>query len=313
MESVRGQNKHYQILTRMFFGLLVFGFGLFPLISQGATISFSSATEKIYKDDIFVVETRISSPDEFINAAESTLLFDTNKLEVKELSTGGSLFSVWLKPPIFSNENGKISFIGGTPDGFQGRDALILKIIFLAKNSGEAKLDFQDDTALFLHNGKGTKIRPWLRPLSLNILKRPSEITAKNEWQLVIQEDKTPPEPFEINLSKDQALFDNQYFISFFAVDKKSGIDHYEVQEGTKPYVAADSPYLLKDQKLRSVIRVKAIDKAGNERIVEMPAPHPPVPPYKTFIFWITVGIVLAVIIIVAWIILINRKKIQSE
>ena len=29
------------------------------------------------------------------------------------------------------------------------------------------------------------------------------------------------------------------------------------------------SPYVLKDQSLNSVIRVKAVDRAGNERIVE--------------------------------------------
>ncbi|MCK9351673.1 MAG: hypothetical protein M0P76_02710, partial [Candidatus Pacebacteria bacterium] len=64
--------------------------------------------------------------------------------------------------------------------------------------------------------------------------------------------------------------------------DKQSGIGRYEVME-TNPWkfgflpstdketswVPAESPYILKDQNLRSKILVKAIDKIGNERIVE--------------------------------------------
>lgn len=154
-------------------------FLFFPWAVKAATVYFSVPTESIYQGDIFIAEVKVSSPEELINAGEITVLFDKNKLEVRELSSGGLLFSLWMKPPIFSNEEGKASFIGGTPDGFQGEEALILKIVFLAKNEGEAKLDFQDDTSLFLHDGKGTRISPWLRPVSLNISKRPPEITPR--------------------------------------------------------------------------------------------------------------------------------------
>src|SRR3990167_5867132 len=33
------------------------------------------------------------------------------------------------------------------------------------------------------------------------------------------------------------------------------------------PWIKAESPYVLKDQSLNSIIRVKALDKAGNEYI----------------------------------------------
>jgi hypothetical protein len=36
------------------------------------------------------------------------------------------------------------------------------------------------------------------------------------------------------------------------------------------PWVRAESPYVLKDQTLNSIIRVKAIDKAGNEYIATL-------------------------------------------
>lgn len=299
---------------KIIFGLFSFAFLLSPLTTLSATIYFYSETKDIYQGDIFIVETRISSPDKLINAAESIILFDKDKLEVKELSTGGSLFSLWLKPPIFSNEEGKISFIGGTPDGFQGKEALILKIIFLAKNDGEAKLNFQDDTLLFLHDGKGTPISPWLNPLSLRILKRSPEISPKDEWQLLIEKDKTPPEPFEVTVGQDPSIFDNQYFISFFTTDKESGIDHYEVKEGDRDFVRAESPYLLKDQSLQSLIQVKAIDKAGNERISElMPALPPPVPFYKNLLFWVAIVLtVILLIIYILWRIFWRKLSIQK-
>ena len=313
----KNKNKHWlhpTMMAKAAFGFLIFSLVLLPSAVQAAHIYFSLVAEEIYKDDIFIVETRVSSPDRFINAAESTLLFDNDKLEVKELSIGGSLFSLWPGPPVFSNQKGKISFIGGTPDGFQDEDALILKIIFLAKNKGEAVLDFQDNTYLFLHDGKGTQFGPWLRPLSLNILERPAEIIPKDEWQILIEKDKTPPEPFEILLGQDSAIFDNQYFISFFTTDKESGIDYYEIQEGIEPYVIGDSPYLLKDQKLRSIIRVKAIDKAGNERISELMPPLPPMPFYKNILFWLGVFIIIVLIVLyVLWRYFKRKSKVQNE
>jgi hypothetical protein len=36
------------------------------------------------------------------------------------------------------------------------------------------------------------------------------------------------------------------------------------------PWVKANSPYVLKDQTLNSIIRVKAVDKAGNEYVATL-------------------------------------------
>src|SRR5207247_2300689 len=105
--------------------------------------------------------------------------------------------------------------------------------------------------------------------------------------------DTVPPEPFEPQISRNPNIFNGKYFLSFAAQDKGSGIDHYEVCEdigyriqdlgkiiarflNIKSYslnscfVTAESPYQLQDQTLKSVIFVKAIDKAGNERIVKV-------------------------------------------
>lgn len=292
-------NKKGFCLIQGIFIFLISLFFFFPSFVKAAGVYFS-CEEKIYQGDVFLVKLRIFSPDKFINALEGHLLFDKEKLEIKEISAGDSLFSLWPEKPAFSNEEGKINFVGGTPDGFQGEEALVLNIFFLAKNTVEAKLDFQDNTFLYLNDGKGTQISPWLRPLSLNILERPTEITPKDEWQALIEKDKIPPEPFEILIGRDPSIFDNQYFISFFTTDRESGVAYYEVKEGDKDFIRAESPYLLKDQSLKSLIKVKAVDKAGNERIIEFMPSVPVVPFYKNILFWVGVfGFII--IIYVLW------------
>jgi len=91
-----------------------------------------------------------------------------------------------------------------------------------------------------------------------------------------ILQDQTAPEHFEILIGRDTSVHENKYFATFATVDKTSGIDHYELAEYKllsfaaildKKWKVVQSPYPLFDQKLRSIIKVKAIDKAGNERV----------------------------------------------
>jgi len=44
------------------------------------------------------------------------------------------------------------------------------------------------------------------------------------------------------------------------------------VQEGDRPWRTAISPYLLQNQNLDETIRVKAVDRSGNELVVSLPA-----------------------------------------
>lgn len=85
-------------------------------------------------------------------------------------------------------------------------------------------------------------------------------------------------------------------------------MDRYEIQEGIEPYIAGNSPYLLKDQKIKSVIRVKAIDKAGNERLAEL-APISPQYFYQTVWFWLVIILAIIILIFIKAIKAIFKKK----
>lgn len=90
--------------------------------------------------------------------------------------------------------------------------------------------------------------------------------------------DATDPEEFTLQVID----IENKKYLVFSTTDATSGIDRYEVSEtgldwlgNTKPeqtikWKIAKSPYLLENQNLKSVLKVKAIDKAGNERLSEI-------------------------------------------
>jgi len=120
--------------------------------------------------------------------------------------------------------------------------------------------------------------------------------------------DTTLPEEFKPEIGRDPTIFEGKYFLSFATTDKTSGVDYYEVKEGKRDFKKVKSPYLLEDQSLKSKIVVKAIDKAGNEKIAQI------IPPKKSFPYWI-IPIIFILTVIIGWIIykLISSKfKVQK-
>ena len=133
--------------------------------------------------------------------------------------------------------------------------------------------------------------------------------TAKNEQQELIWTkratframiDTLAPEEFTPKIGQDKAVFEGKYFLRFATRDGLSGTDHFEVMEIKDPehktWKVAESPYILEDQALNSIIKVRAVDKAGNERVVEIIPPEKPI----TYSYWIII-IGFAGIVIVWW------------
>lgn len=245
----------------------VFVFVFSPALARASDFFFDSTADKIHQGDTFIVQLKLSTTDNVINAVEGYLSYDNNKLEVKEISTGGSIFSLWPKLPVILADKGEISFVGGVMGGSRTANAEILKIIFLAKKEGAAGLNFENNSLLFLNDGSGTKVSYTVKPFELLILERPAGLPPKDEWLPLVENDTNPPEPFELIIDKTPSVFEGDYFVSFFTTDKESGVDHYEIREGSGPFIKASSPYRLTDQSLRNAIEVKAVDRAGNERV----------------------------------------------
>ena len=268
--------------------------------AQTANLYFDLEKPTVHEGDTFIVNLKINTPDTSINVVDGTIFYDSNKLNIQKVSTGGSLFAFWPSPPVIFNDKGELRFVGGVLDGFQGSGGDVLRMVFVAKDVGASMVDFLDGFSVFLNDGQGTKITPSLQPLAVNILERPSDTPIRDEWQALVKKDTTPPEFVEALISRNQYIFDNQYFVNFFATDKESGVSHYEIQEGTGDFALAKSPHLLKDQTLKSAVQIKVVDNAGNESVITPTSAEiseASETSYKTYVLWI-LGVLIALILI---------------
>lgn len=232
-----------------------------------------------HQGDTFVVQIKIDVKDECINTIEANLSFPQDILEAVDFSQGDSILTLWVSPPSIEQEAGLISFTGGIPGGYcgflpgdPGESNLLGKLIFSVKpsltESKNAPVRFLNTSQVLLNDGLGTPAKLSTEKAVFAILPGISEV-PKKEWQEELAQDKIPPEVFEIAINQNPSIFDGKYFITFSTVDKQTGVDYYETKEGRGEWQQAVSPSLLEDQSLKSIIKVRAVDKAGNERMVE--------------------------------------------
>lgn len=305
-------------MTRNSLFILLLFLLFFPLSSWAAILYLEPSSSGYYQGDTFLVEVRIDTQGECINTVEAELSFTNNVLEIKDFSQGNSLLSLWTKEPEFSNETGLVSFSGGIPGGYcgelagdPGKSNLLGRIIFqvyktpLINKPVSTRVEFSENSYVLLHDGLGTKASLVTKGAFLSILSGIPEL-PRQEWQELLKGDTIIPESFIIILEQNPVVFEGKYFITFSTTDKQTGIDYYEVQEGEKEWKRVDSPYLLEEQGLSDTIRVKAIDKAGNEYVAEY---VPAVEKIKPLFYWI----ITLIILVGAGLIWLKKKKQRKD
>ncbi len=275
------------LLVAISLTLVLFG----GLSAKAAEISIESKTQTIAVGQQFQVDILLNTENEEINAIEGKVIFPEDLLELKEIRDGNSIVNFWIERPKI-NSNNQIIFSGIIPGGYIGEKGLIFSAIFQAKDKKEGLIEIQEAKTL-LNDGKGTEAKLKIFNFQFSIFKQPSiPQTPISEIK-----DTEPPEDFEPQVASDPTMFDGKCFLVFATQDKGSGIDHYEVCEGKRKCIAAESPHLLKNQSLDEEIIVKAIDKSGNERAVTLPAQKPAVW-YKKYKNYLTLAIIILVMAI---------------
>jgi len=250
-----------------------------------AEIFFDAKTREVAIGEQFEVNIFLNTEEEYINAVEGKVIFPENLLELKEIRDGATIVNFWIERPKIKSGS-QIAFSGIIPGGYAGEKGLIFSAIFQSKNEGEGIIEIQEAKTL-LNDGKGTEASLSISNLQFLISEEiPPSLVPPTK---IIDID--PPESFEPIVAQDPEIFDGKYFLVFLTQDKGSGIDYYEVCEGKRQCVVAESPYLLQNQSLDREIIVKAIDKSGNERIVTLPAQKPAI--------WYKNYLILAIIILV--------------
>lgn len=157
------------------FLVVVLGFVFFFLNSAGeakaasASLYLTPSTGTYTVGNTFSVQVKINSGEAAVNAGDGTLVFNPDKLEVKNISKTNSVFSLWVQEPVFSNSVGTINFAGGKPSpGFSGAAGTVITITFKAKTSGKADLTFASGSIL-ADDGKGTNILTHMGSGSYNL------------------------------------------------------------------------------------------------------------------------------------------------
>jgi len=256
----------------------------------------------------------LDTQTEELNALEGYIIYPTYLLEIKEIIYGNSVINYWIEKP-HNIKSGKIFFSGITPGGFNESSAPLLSIIFQATDLGRAEISFEKIKAL-KNDGYGTPAQNSAKNLFLNI--QPS-LQGKDLENIYKNLDQNPPEIFEPLILEDANIALGKKVLIFDTLDKDSGLARYEVLEekilnlfGFEIKIGrwqpAESPYFLKDQKLKSNIYVKAIDRAGNFYVASIllaKSSHW----YTDFNFWAILIIVILLLYLAGRVYVHYRKK----
>ncbi|MEX0870122.1 MAG: cohesin domain-containing protein [Candidatus Spechtbacterales bacterium] len=279
--------------------LLTFNF------SQAATLYIDPPDEPVSRHDTFTAKVRIDPGENCINAADVEVNYPIDILRVIDVSTGDSIFTLWPEPPSINTRDGVVRFMGGIPGGYCGRipgdpglTNVLATLVFQAPGAADTdevfpvrtRADFSTSSKVYLHDGLGTEVEPQFFGAEFELTE--DAIEGSGQWFEFLAEDATEPSSFTIELTQDSTMFDGKYFIIFSSNDKESGISHYEVMETRldeeeglfarfsklrkteEIWKKTESPYVLNDQSLNSMIMVRAVDKAGNERIESLAPPE---------------------------------------
>ncbi len=238
-------------------------FLLIPKQTLAATAYLTTDYPLIAVGDTIIVNLAMDPLDKRPNVVEGDVLIKSGSKNIKisELSTAGSVLAYWARNPSLDLDS-SISFVGGTPGGFNQKSALLFKIVFLAEKEGQVVF-LPANIKAYDNDGKATPIEVSNNSLAINIGPKKDD-QPRDQWLEIISKDNQPPQDIAATFGQDDSIFEGKKFITISAIDNQSGIDYYEVAEGNWPAVRSGETYVLLDQSESSVIIITVYDKAGN-------------------------------------------------
>jgi len=159
--------------------LALLGWG-FTVTAEAASLTLSPNTGVYGANTTFTVRVVVNTDGKQVNAADGTLSFNPRELAVVSANRTGSIFSLWVTEPTFSNAAGTISFSGGSPAGYTGQSGTIMNVTFRALGAGTARVNYTSGSVL-ANDGRGTNV-----------------LTTMNGGSYTIQAATATPEPEQI-------------------------------------------------------------------------------------------------------------------
>ncbi len=124
-----------------------------------ANLRLSPSSGSFLVGSSFDVSIILDTKNTPVNLLEIELFFPPDKLQLASPSVGKSIIQVWPSPPVFSNQEGRVYFVGGAPDpGLNTEGGLVLTLTFRVVSSGEAEIRFGNKSSVLANDGKGTNV-----------------------------------------------------------------------------------------------------------------------------------------------------------
>lgn len=198
------------------------------------------------------VSVYLAPTSQAVNTVEGTLSF-SSEVTPKNISTGNSVVLYFIEPP--EVKDGRIHFAGIIPNGFTNTlyakdGAGFLFSVDVSRAKGTATLK---DAMVLRNDGEGTELRAPTLSVSLGNVSETEEDIPDTILPRWVSAERTRAD----SVSKEPLLI-------LSAIDKESGISHFEVKEGNGPWQKTQTPYLIKDTSPFLHIYVRAVDNAGN-------------------------------------------------
>lgn len=158
-------------LNRAFLVIMVALCGLFSAVTvSAARLYFSPSTLSLKEGEQATITMYVDSQGVPINSAEINVSFPTDIVRVESISKTGSLFSLWIEEPAYSNAEGTVHFNGGLPSpGYTGTSGKLASVRITAKKSGNASFSFVS-SSVTANDGLGTNVLASQAPASVAVV-----------------------------------------------------------------------------------------------------------------------------------------------
>ena len=231
----------------------------FVMPASASTVAVTSATTSVQVGEIFSITVTDDTEQQSINAVEAVVTWASDQFEFVSADNSHSVLSLWIESPVVRNKN-EIHFSGIAPGGFTASDTPLITLLFKAVHTGQATFTL-GQTKNLLNDGAGTEAIVKKRDLQVRV-------TDGQAVPVIPTKESELPEHFSPIFVTDSDLYDNADTLIFSTTDKGSGLDHFEIKEGLSgTYNRVTSPYQIRDKSRTQSVTIKAIDRAGNERI----------------------------------------------
>lgn len=229
------------------------------------TVYFEAPTSSVPVGSALPVKVLLDS-DEPVNAYSFSIHYATDLLNLQGTNNANSIITIQRGAPTISG-SGDVVVKGGSATPFAGSGGEVIELDFVPQATGVATISFAG-AAVYLANGKGTKVVPQMRSSTIAIVAAsgtaPSSLSSPVVFPSAMN-DLVPPQITDLSFADDPFNADQTLF-TFAVSDAGSGMKETDVRYRSgffwSAWQAASNPVSLSRGAWE--VDLRAIDNAGN-------------------------------------------------